>query len=80
MCSVHAGDKPIMIEWRLKGKRITAKTHPDITISRTGKKLSVLNIDSATADHAGEYTCVATNAAGFVNRSAVLSVDGIIEV
>lgn len=65
-----------MIEWRLNGQKITPKKHPDITISRTGKKLSVLNIDSATADHAGEYTCVASNAAGSVNRSAILSVDG----
>lgn len=77
VCSVHTGDKPIMIEWRLNGKRITPKAHPDITISRSGKKLSLLNIDSVTADHAGEYTCVASNPAGSANRSTVLSIDGI---
>ena len=76
MCSVHKGDEPIEIEWTLNGERILPKTHPDITISRNGKKLSVLNIDSATASHAGQYTCVARNFAGSANRSAILSVNG----
>ena len=77
MCSVLKGDEPIKIEWKLNGQRIIHKTHPDITISKTGKKLSVLNIDSVSAAHAGEYACVAINHAGSSNRSAVLSVNGI---
>jgi hypothetical protein len=76
MCSVLKGDEPIIIEWKLNGKIILAKTHPDITISRTGKKLSVLNIDSAAANHTGEYTCIASNFAGSSNRSAILSING----
>lgn len=76
MCSVLKGDEPIVIEWMLNDEQILPKTHPDITISKTGKKLSVLNIDSATADHAGKYTCIASNIAGSFNRSAVLSVNG----
>lgn len=76
MCSVHKGDEPIKIEWLFNGEKITSETHPDMTILRTKKKLSVLNIDSASADHVGTYTCVASNNAGSVDRSAVLAVNG----
>ncbi|KAJ8667921.1 hypothetical protein QAD02_009584 [Eretmocerus hayati] len=75
MCSILKGDEPIKIRWTLNGELINSKSHPDITISKSGKKLSVLNIDSATADHAGVYTCIASNHAGISNRSAILSVN-----
>ncbi|XP_047359386.1 Down syndrome cell adhesion molecule-like protein Dscam2 isoform X44 [Vespa velutina] len=75
ICSIVKGDSPIDIQWSLNGEPITARTHPDITIQKTGKKTSLLTIDSVTAHHAGEYSCVASNLVGSVTRSAVLSVN-----
>ncbi|XP_076390041.1 Down syndrome cell adhesion molecule 1 isoform X18 [Megachile rotundata] len=75
MCSILKGDSPIETQWSLNGEPITRATHPDINIMKTGKKNSVLIIDSVTAHHAGEYTCVASNLVGSVSRSAVLSVN-----
>ncbi|XP_043801760.1 Down syndrome cell adhesion molecule-like protein Dscam2 isoform X11 [Apis laboriosa] len=75
MCSILKGDSPIEIRWSLNGEPITRTNHPDITITKTGKKNSVLIIDSVTAHHAGEYTCVASNLVGSVSRSAELSVN-----
>ncbi|XP_076544970.1 Down syndrome cell adhesion molecule 1 isoform X40 [Osmia lignaria lignaria] len=75
ICSVLKGDSPIEIQWSLKGEAITRATHPDISVTKNGKKISVLSIDSVTARHAGEYTCVASNLVGSVSRSAVLAVN-----
>lgn len=76
MCSILKGDSPIEIGWSLNGESITRASHPDVTITKTGRKTSVLIIESVTAHHAGEYTCVASNLVGSVSRSAVLSVNG----
>jgi len=77
MCSILKGDLPIEIRWSLNGEIITRLNHPDVIITNTGKKTSVLTIESVTARHAGEYSCVASNLVGSVSRSAVLSVNGI---
>lgn len=76
ICSVLKGDSPIEITWSLNSEHITLETHPDISISRTGKMISLLSIDSVTAHHAGEYTCVASNMAGSISRTADLAVNG----
>ncbi|XP_076374923.1 Down syndrome cell adhesion molecule 1 isoform X14 [Megalopta genalis] len=75
MCSILKGDSPIEIRWSFNGEPISRDTHPDVTITKTGKKNSVLIIDSVNARHAGEYTCVASNLVGSVSRSAELSVN-----
>ncbi|OAD62724.1 Down syndrome cell adhesion molecule-like protein Dscam2, partial [Eufriesea mexicana] len=75
ICSILKGDSPIEIQWSLNGEPITRASHPDITVTKTGRKNSVLIIDSVTAHHAGEYTCVASNLVGSVSRSAELSVN-----
>lgn len=49
----------------------------DITITNFGKRGKQLSIESVGATHAGEYTCVASNLAGSVSRTAVLDVNGI---
>lgn len=76
-CNVLKGDNPIEIQWTLNGEAITPTSHPDISISTNGKKISFLVIDSVSAHHAGEYTCIATNLAGSSSRSAILAVNGI---
>lgn len=75
-CNVLKGDNPIDIHWTLNGQLIDQKNQPDIHVSMSGKKLSLLVIDSVAAHHAGEYTCIAKNLAGTSSRSTVLAVNG----
>lgn len=75
-CTILKGDQPIQIEWALNGQPIS-HDFSDITVV-TSKRVSLLTIDAVTASHAGEYTCVATNAAGGTSFSASLAVNGTI--
>lgn len=47
-----------------------------VTVIETGKRTKQLTIDNVDARHAGEYTCIASNIAGSVSRSAELVVNG----
>lgn len=76
-CTVLKGDQPVKLSWMLNDKPLTSDTHPDISITRSGKMISLLSIDSVDAHHAGQYTCIATNNAGFSKRSAILTVNGM---
>lgn len=75
-CTVLKGDHPIQIEWAFNGEPIS-RDHPDITIVSTSKRVSLLTIDAVTAQHAGEYTCTASNVAGGTSYSASVAVNGI---
>lgn len=45
-------------------------------VTKAGKKVSTVTIDSAQEQHSGEYTCVAENKAGITRQSAYLHVYG----
>lgn len=75
-CTILKGDQPILIEWALNGESIS-HDFSDITIA-TSKRVSLLTIDAVAASHAGEYTCVASNAAGGTSYSASLAINGTI--
>ena len=77
ICNVLKGDYPIEIKWTLNGEKINPKKHPDIRITKDGKKISFLVIDAVADHHAGEYACIASNLVGNSSRSAVLAVNGI---
>ena len=47
-----------------------------VSTYQMGQKSSILSIDSVAAMHAGNYTCVAENAAGSSNYTAQLIVNG----
>lgn len=74
-CAVIKGDLPIEIVWMFADQPIY-KPQRDIIISDSGSRLKQLTIEAVAARHAGEYTCIASNAAGSVSRSAVLNVNG----
>lgn len=74
-CSVHKGDLPINISWL--HKNISIGYVDGILISKAGKKVSTVTIDSVQDRHAGEYTCVAENSAGVARYSVNLQVNGI---
>lgn len=48
-----------------------------VAMSKSGKRGRQLNIENVRAEHAGDYSCVASNIAGSTSRSAILDVNGI---
>lgn len=78
VCVILKGDLPIDISWALNGEPI-GQNYPDINIVATTKRNSIMSIDSINAQHAGEYTCTASNKAGATSQSATLAVNGIPE-
>lgn len=75
-CAVSKGDFPLEITWIFKGYPI-GPDRSDIIVSDSGKRVKQLTIDAVAARHAGEYTCIASNAAGSSSHSAILDVNGI---
>ena len=73
-CTILKGDSPITINWFFNGTEI--ESSEDVVISKISKKVSALTIESARADHVGEYTCVAKNAAGANNYTTILIING----
>uniref|UniRef100_A0A182YKL3 Down syndrome cell adhesion molecule n=2 Tax=Neocellia TaxID=44535 RepID=A0A182YKL3_ANOST len=71
-CAVAKGDTPIEINWMFNGSKIFS--NDGITITKSGQKMSLLYIESVQARHAGNYTCVARNKAGFVEHTSELKV------
>ncbi len=73
-CIVIEGDLPVDISWTFHGARPSASS--GIETTKIGSRSSVLNIDSVEADHSGNYTCIARNAAAVRNFTATLNVYG----
>ncbi|XP_050461790.1 cell adhesion molecule Dscam2 isoform X32 [Cataglyphis hispanica] len=73
-CVVTKGDSPLEITWTFDGRPIQSY-HSDVIVSDTGKRVKQLTIESVAARHAGEYTCVASNAAGSISHSVTLDVN-----
>lgn len=73
-CFVTKGDRPLRISWYLHSKELTSQT--GITTSTMGDRASSLSIASTSLSNAGNYTCVAQNAAGMDYHSAYLEVNG----
>jgi hypothetical protein len=76
-CAVIKGDSPITIVWRFNGTETENQNGVSVSQSR---RLSTLSIEAVRAEHSGAYTCVAKNAAGAVNHTANLHVNGTIRV
>lgn len=76
MCTVIKGDFPMKINWKHNGDPIGYENR-DISISKISRHMSVISIESVSARHAGEFTCVATNGAGSMSQSAMLIVNGM---
>jgi hypothetical protein len=74
-CSISKGDLPLTIFWIFNGR--TVDNGNGVVVSLVNKRLSTLSIESVQAENAGEYSCVATNAAGEGRQSSTLRVNGI---
>nr|XP_033326678.1 Down syndrome cell adhesion molecule-like protein Dscam2 isoform X45 [Megalopta genalis] len=73
-CVVTKGDSPLEITWTFDSQPIRPD-RMDVVVSSSGKRVKQLTIESVAARHAGEYTCVASNAAGSTSHSAKLDVN-----
>lgn len=74
-CAVTKGDLPMDIFWLFDNNSINS-LH-GVTTAQMNKRINTISIDSVSAEHAGEYTCVARNKAGAASYSAFLNVNGI---
>lgn len=73
-CTISGGDLPMVVKWTLNGEAIPP--YLEVSTSKIGKRVNVLTIDSVKGDHAGNYSCVATNQAGSAEYTAPLIVIG----
>lgn len=74
-CTILKGDLPINIMWLHNNQSVADEN--GIMVSKAGKKISMLSIDSVQAEHAGTYTCLAENSGGKAQYSVDLHVNGI---
>lgn len=73
-CHVSKGDIPLKITWSLNDEPIG--TSLGITTLSIGSRTNLLNINSVDREHAGLYTCTASNKGGTASHSATLFIDG----
>lgn len=73
-CFVSEGDQPLELLWSFNGSIVTDKE--GIQTNKFGRT-STLLIDPTSANHIGNYTCIANNAAGAVNYTAILDIFGM---
>ena len=72
-CIATRGNVPIGFEWSLNNVKLQNEL---ATVATIGEHTSLLLIHNATAQHAGEYACMAGNKVGKANRTAKLIVQG----
>ena len=80
-CSISKGDLPLHIWWSLSEsiesmEEYNISTNDGVVITKTGNKVSMLNIEAVKARHRGNYTCYARNKAGITKHSAYLAING----
>lgn len=76
-CHVSKGDRPVKISWNFNGSPLPSNL--GITTQKLGERSSVLTISNVMGNHNGEYTCIAKNAAGVVNYTTSVHINGTIE-
>ena len=80
-CSITKGDLPLKIWWTLSDsfesmEEYNISTNDGVFISKTGNKISMLNIEAVKARHRGNYTCYAKNKAGISKQNSYLAING----
>lgn len=76
-CLVNKGDLPMEIRWVLNSSPIVSGQN-GISIVKLSQRTSTLNINSVEGLHRGIFKCVVSNAAGTVEYSDELNVNGLL--
>lgn len=74
-CLVSEGDLPIDIKWRLNEQDLD--NYPEVSITKVGKRSSLLTIEAVSYATAGNYSCSAKNKAGNAEYVTQLQVNGL---
>lgn len=73
-CTVSSGDIPIEFAWTFNGK--STSDLANVFVSKTGRRVSSLTVESLTEKNVGNYSCLARNMAGETGHTASLYVNG----
>lgn len=73
-CHASKGDLPLTIKWLHNS--LPMFSHLGVLTNKIGDRISLLTIPSVKDQNSGGYTCVAENAAGKINYTAKLYVNG----
>ncbi|KAK7868985.1 hypothetical protein R5R35_013907 [Gryllus longicercus] len=73
-CVAPKGDPPLSFTWYFNGQELVPDANPEISLTTSGKRKNLLDIDPVRDHHGGNYTCSARNAAGVDNYTAELHV------
>lgn len=74
-CAVLHGDSPYNITWYYNDESVN--NMEGITVMMHSKRSSSLSIESVLAEHAGKYSCIGANHAGFTEVSTNLTIRGL---
>lgn len=75
-CQIVEGDLPVMFTWTKNGDGVNNGLGVGTATRNHDEYSSSLIIDRITAEHAGNYTCIATNSAGEEKFTVPLTVNG----
>lgn len=73
-CMILQGDSPFRIEWLFRNDTLMQSDTVKIEFSR---RSSQLTFEAVNGDHAGNYTCLASNRAGTATSTFELIVKGV---
>jgi hypothetical protein len=73
---------PLKIWWTFAQEGVDSLSYnltsnEGVLITKTGPKISVLQLDAVKAQHRGNYTCHAQNKAGVSSQSSYLMINGL---
>ena len=74
ICTVTEGDRPLEVEWHRDGARVAPTRN--VAVRRIDEYTSLLGISYLETEHAGNYSCVASNDVATFSKSAVLTIRG----
>lgn len=75
-CLATKGDLPLEISWTFSSETMDSSRQRGITTLPLNPRASILTINSVSANHQGNYTCIVQNAAGRAEYAATLVVNG----
>ncbi|XP_075730367.1 opioid-binding protein/cell adhesion molecule-like [Rhipicephalus microplus] len=79
-CVVRKGSRgPYKLVWFKNGQELDAAANGNVLVSHQGDSISTLTLKDIAVEDNGNYTCVATNAAGSDEASAFLTVTGMMQ-
>lgn len=73
-CTISSGDIPVEFAWSFNGK--STSDLANVFVSKIGRRVSSLTVESLTEKNVGNYSCLARNKAGESAHTASLYVNG----